>query len=277
MKRSAQSPSDAALRLGTEAHYVEPELYDKTYARRTHDVERYLELSRELAPGGTILELGAGSGRMTIPLARAGHEVVAVDRMASMLEKLRDRLEDEPREVRERITIKRGDLSKLRLRRRFDLVVAPFNVFMHLYTRPDVERALATCRAHLRPSGKLVFDVSMPDMRAFVRDPARAYTAPPVLDPKTRKKYRYHEQFAYEPESQIQMITAVMRAIDDPTDIRLLPLAHRQFFPAELEALLHYNGFTLQARWGGFERGLVTLDCESQLVVAGLRRGWRKG
>jgi SAM-dependent methyltransferase len=263
-------PSPQALRYGTEAHYADAALYDRNYRRRRYDVRFYEAIAAE--HGGPILELGAGSGRVTLALARAGHDVVAVDRMEPMLAALRGALEKEPRAVRDRVRVVRGDLTKVRLRgRKFALVIAPFNVFMHLYTRADVERALATCRAHLAPRGRLVFDVLMPEIRAFVRDPMRTYVSRPITDGSGRK-WRYAEQFQYDHATQIQMVTAVLSAVDDPTDVRVLPLAHRQFYPQELEALLHYNGWVMEQRWGDFERGPIRQGCESQVIVARARR-----
>ncbi len=263
--------SKDALRYGSEAHYLDARLYDHAYARRKHDVRFYVEMARE--HGAPVLELGAGSGRVALALARDGHDVVAVDRMDSMLDRLRERLEKVPSAVRARVEIARGDLRKFRLRgRRFPLVISPFNVFMHLYSRSDVEAALETCRAHLTPRGRLVFDVLNPDLRAFVRDPQRAYTSRPIVDPTTGRTWAYSEQFQFDPCTQVQMVTSVLRDPDDPSDLRVLPLAHRQFFPAELEALLHYNGFEIEERWGDFSRGPLAAEAESQVVVARARR-----
>ena len=151
-------------------------------------------------------------------------------------------------------------------------MISPFNVFMHLYTREQVEAALATCAAHMEPKrGRLAFDVLMPDFRAFVRDPGRQYRARPIADPHDGRKWEYSEQFQFDPITQVQMVTSVLRNPDDPSDLRVLPLAHRQFFPAELDALLHYNGFDTIERWGDFDRGPLSLDGESQIVLAKLR------
>src|SRR6185369_12887416 len=65
------------VELGSREHYLDAALYDYEYRRRRADVVFYRELARRrLGQRGRILELGAGSGRVTIPLARAGHEVV---------------------------------------------------------------------------------------------------------------------------------------------------------------------------------------------------------
>jgi SAM-dependent methyltransferase len=265
VKARRDGPSEAALRRGTEAHYEDPSLYDRTYSKRREDVLFYVELARGVP--GPILEVGAGSGRVTLALARAGHEVVAVDRMEPMLARLRDRLAKEPRAVRGRVEIVRGDVLSLRLRRRFALAMAPFNVFMHLYHRPEIERGLATCRAHLAPRGRLAFDVLMPDLRALLRDPGRVYPSRPVRD-GAGKRWRYAEQFEYDAATQIQIVTAILTAEDDPNDVRVVPLAHRQFFPAELEAHLAHAGFTIEERFGDFDRSPQRVTSDAQVIVA---------
>jgi hypothetical protein len=159
----------------------------------------------------------------------------------------------------------------MRLRRRFPLVIAPFNVLMHLYTRRDLERGLASCRIHLAPRGRLAFDVLMPDLRALIRDPDRYYRGRPIRDPSSRRRYAYSEAFEYDVVQQTQMVTSAFRSLDDPRDTFVRPLAHRQFFPAELEALLHYNGFAIEARYGDFARGPLDAWSESQVIVARAR------
>jgi SAM-dependent methyltransferase len=263
--------SRAALDAGTEGHYVDGAHYDHTYKWRRADQTFYVELARERR-ADRVLELGVGTGRVAIALARAGCEIVGVDRMPPMLDRLHDRLGRETRAVRERITLKLGDMRSVRLRRRFPLIIAPFNVFMHLYERRDVERTLATCLLHLAPRGRLAFDVLNPDLRALVRDPARFYKGRPVRDPTTGRRHAYSEAFEYDAPHQTQMITSAFRDLEDPRQTFVRPLAHRQFFPAELEALLHYNGFAIEKRYGDFAESAFDGTSESQVIVAKPRR-----
>jgi SAM-dependent methyltransferase len=263
--------SDAALEAGTEGHYVDGAHYDHTYRWRRADQNFYVQLARDRR-ASSVLELGVGTGRVAIAIARAGIEVVGIDRMPPMLDRLHDRLGREARAVRERITLREGDLRSIRLRRRFPLIVAAFNVFMHLYTRTDVERALATCLVHLAPRGRLAFDVLNPDLRALVRDPSRFYKGRPIKDPTTGRRLAYSEAFEYDAPAQTQMITSAFRDLEDPRDVFVRPLAHRQFFPAELEALLHYNGFSIEHRWGDFAESAFDGTSESQVIVCKARR-----
>lgn len=268
---SSTALTSAALDAGTEGHYVDGAHYDHTYKWRRADQYFYLELARA-RKARSVLELGVGTGRVALALARDGREVVGVDRMPPMLDRLHDRLGRETRAVRERITLELGDMRSVRLRRRFPLIIAPFNVFMHLYDRRDVERTLATCLLHLAPRGRLAFDVLNPDLRALIRDPARFYKGRPVRDPTTGRRHAYSEAFEYDAPAQTQMITSAFRDLEDPRLTFVRPLAHRQFFPAELEALLHYNGFTMEARYGDFAESPFEGASESQVIVAKARR-----
>src|SRR6185436_10797464 len=105
-------------------------------------------------------------------------EIAGVDLSAPMIADLRARLRAEPAEVRARVRLRRGDMRSVRLARRFPLVICPFNAFLHLYSRRDVERFLWRAREHLTPRGELVLDISMPDPAELARDPARAYASP---------------------------------------------------------------------------------------------------
>lgn len=261
---------DPRVRVGAEAHYRDAAYYDHAYRRRREDVRFYGELAE--SHGGPVLELGAGTGRVTVEMARRGADVVCIERIDEMLRRARARLAKEPSAVRERVELRRGDLRSLRLRRRFPLVVAPFNVFNHLYTRRDWERALLTVRAHLAPRGRLVFDVLLPDPAELARDPARTWRSRPVVHPDDGRRYRYGESFEWDPRTQIELVTMQFEDAEDPSSFFLVPLAQRHVFPAELEALLHYNGFVVDELWGDFAKTALDAASESQVVVARPRR-----
>jgi SAM-dependent methyltransferase len=254
---------------GAVAHYEDAAYYDLAYKRRRHDVRFYLELAERTR--GPVLELGVGTGRVALALARAGIETVGVEPATAMLARARKKASELPRAAQDKLTLTRGDARSARLRRRFPLVVAPFNVLMHLYTRRDLERALATVRAHLAPRGRFVFDVSMPDLRAMVRNPGRLYRGPRVTDPSSGRKFEYFESFEYDAVREVQMVSMVFQSLEQLDDLRVVPLSQRQFFPQELELLLHYNGFVVEHAWGDFDRGSLQSDSESQVIVARLR------
>jgi SAM-dependent methyltransferase len=254
---------------GSEAHYEDGRYYDQAYRRRRHDVRFYTGLAVDT--GGPVLELGAGTGRVALAIAKAGVEVVAVEPMAPMRERALERLERLPRAVSARVELRAGDVERLRLRRRFPLVIAPFNVWMHLYTREEIERGFATVRHHLEPGGRFAFDVLLPDPVSLSRDPSKRYRGGEVPHPKGGVRYRYSEYFRYDPASQIETVVMDFEHPEGERGSFCTPLTQRQFFPAELEALLHYNGFRVESQTGDFDGSAITAATESQVIVARLQ------
>lgn len=257
---------DHELRVGALAHFEDPAYYAQTYARRTADIFHYVELAK--GARGPVLEYGVGNGRIAIPMARAGASVVGVDHSRPMLRDLARRLKEEPDEVRARVNARFGDMRKLALRQRFPLVLAPFNVLLHLYTRPDVERFLARVRAHLAPRGRFVMDLSVPVPEDLARDPNVPHRAPRFRHP-TAGVVRYQERFDYDRARQILFVTMELTPEKSPKDAFMVPLAQRQFFPQEWEALLHYNGFEIERLHGDFTGG--PFDTQSDVMVVHAR------
>lgn len=261
MKKSKSKPAEHGHAL-----YARPRYYDHAFRAHRRDVDYYVELARRAR--GPVLELGAGTGRITLALLKAGVRVTAVDRSASMLARLQERASLLPRAQRSRLQWVRADLRSLALEQRFELILAPFNLFMHMYTREDFEHALAAVRRHLRPSGKLAFDVLMPDLGVLRRDPSRFYRCRPIFDPSDGHHYAYAERFAYDPLQQLQTISMQFQRLDKPSEEREIVLVLRSFFPAELQALLHYNGLRVLSHHGDFAGEALTADSESQVLLA---------
>jgi SAM-dependent methyltransferase len=266
--RAPSRSEDAELRAGSAAHYEDPDYYDKTYRDRTDDVAYYVALSRRVR--GRVLELGCGSGRITLPMARAGAHVTGVDLSEEMLAALSRSLADEPAAVRSRVRVRRGDMRSVRVEGPFALVVCPFNAFLHLYTRRDVERFLARVRGALSARGELVFDVSVPEPEELARDPNKPHYTPRFRYPGVGT-VRYRERFDYDRMRQVLFVSMEFLPVDGSASW-MTPLAHRQFFPQELEALLHYNGFRVSRLTGDFTERAPTNETRSLVVHAKLRR-----
>jgi SAM-dependent methyltransferase len=265
---------DRELEAGTRAHYEDATYYASLYRRRIDDVAFYVGLAAKCG-GGPVLEYGIGNGRIAVPLARHGVEVVGVDLSRPMLDDLRERLADEPADVAQRITARRGDMRTKRLGRRFPLIICPFNAALHLYERVDVERFLARVREHLAPGGLFVHDISMPMLEDLLRDPARPYKAPRFRYPTTGEVVSYVEHFDYDRARQVLFVSMSFEPVGHPERSWMTPLAHRQFFPREWEALLHYNGFDVDKVEGDFHGGPLDRTSDVMVWYARARRGWR--
>lgn len=260
MKRSrAVAPRASTLEL-----YDDPALYDATYQRRLSDVRFYVERARR--SGGPVLEYGVGTGRVAFAMARAGIEVVGVDPSPAMLERLEAKRKRLPKLVAQRVETRRGDMRQLRLARRFALIVAPFNVVLHLDSTRDMERWLARVREHLAPEGELLFDVSVPQALDLGADPTEWHEAPRFRHPVTGRPTAYAERFQYDSFRQVLLIESRLWP-EGAARPRRVPLVHRQWFPRELEAILHYNGFTAIRLTADFSDLPPTGDVDSLIVT----------
>jgi SAM-dependent methyltransferase len=264
---------DRELHAGSQAHYEDPCYYTATYANRIADVAFYVELARSV--GGPVLEYGVGNGRIALPMARHGSEVVGIDWSRPMLDDVRARLKREPPDVRRSVHLVHGDMRRVRLGRRFPLVICTFNTALHLYTRVDVERFLALVRAHLTPRGRFVVDLSVPPLDELSHDPTRPHHSPRFRHPTAEVTVKYKEHFDYDPVRQVLFVSMEFQPVKEPRDAWVTPLAHRQFFPQEWEALLHYNGFDVERVDGDFMGGPLTKESDVMVWHARPRRAKR--
>ena len=108
--------------------------------------------------GGPVLELGVGTGRVAIPIAKDGYELVGIDRSRAMLA----RAEQHARRARVSLRLVESDMRSFSLDRAFALITIPFNTFLML-TPDERWSCLARCREHLAPAGRLAIDVFQPD------------------------------------------------------------------------------------------------------------------
>jgi SAM-dependent methyltransferase len=134
------------------------ELYDPWSRSVTEDVPFYVAEARKA--GGTIVELGVGTGRIAVPTAVAGVAVIGVDSSAGMLEVCRRRAETAG--VAELLDLRLGDLAAPPVDERVRLVTCPFRTYLHLRDREARVGALSAARELIVPGGRFIFDVFAP-------------------------------------------------------------------------------------------------------------------
>jgi SAM-dependent methyltransferase len=132
--------------------------YDPWSRSVTEDVDFYVE--QALAAGGPMVELAVGTGRIAIPVARAGIRVIGVDSSPAMLAVARAAAEEAG--VVEQLDLRVGDLREPPVRERVPLVVCPFRSLLHMETEEEKLRALRAACGLLEPDGHFVYDVFAP-------------------------------------------------------------------------------------------------------------------
>jgi SAM-dependent methyltransferase len=265
------------LERGTTDHYLDPLLYDFEYTDQRDDVEWYCQLADERAGGKKVLELGAGSGRITIPIAQAGHSILALDRMPVMLDHLCAKVEllaQADEDISGAIEPCIGEMTELPFAdESVGLVIAPFNVLMHLYTWRDLLTCFREVYRVLEPGGVFGFDVLLPDLDWLRWDPHARHAVTAFQHPRTGDRMFYSTNHEYDPDTQIchiriyydMDINGRLRPGVEP--VETVHLAHRQIFPEELRALLGITGFEIESQTGDFLDLALSPDVEVQVLV----------
>jgi len=144
--------------LGASPYDTIAELYDPWSRSVTEDVGFYVAESRK--SGGTVVELGVGTGRIAVPIAQKGKRVIGVDSSREMLATCRRRAEAAG--VEDLLDLRLGDLRGPPVEEQVPLVICPFRSYLHLQDDGERADALAAARALLVPGGRLIFDVFEP-------------------------------------------------------------------------------------------------------------------
>ena len=138
------------------AHYYDAFYETKDYVAEANYVRGILE---QYAPSArSILDLGCGTGRHGCLLAENGYRVVGIDRSQEMLARAETLRSSAPAHVRDRLTFRQGDVRDFRMDQAVDAVISLFHVMSYQISNDDVNRAIATAKAHLKIGGLFIFD-----------------------------------------------------------------------------------------------------------------------
>lgn len=245
--------------------YDADDLYDLAFGEWASEtqVAFYAELAR--AHGGDCLELGCGTGRVTLPLAAAGVTVTGLDNAPAMLARARQKAAVTGAAV----TWTEGDFRDFDLGRRFGTVIFPINTIAHLPERADFEACMARVRAHLAPDGRFVIHYFVPHLGLLSRDPDVSHPVCDIRDAQGQMLATLTERTRYDPIHQVNAVRWHF-AFTDGHEAELT-FAMRIFYPAELEALLHYNGLAIEARYADFSGTPLDSQAQAQVVVCRAR------
>lgn len=221
------------------------------------DVEFYVQQAQ--SAGGAVLELGCGTGRVTIPTARAGVEIVGLDLSLQMLVAAAAKSQQETQQVRSRLKWIEGDMRTFSLNRRFNLITMPFRSLQCMLSVDDQLQCLAAVARHLEPDGRLAFDVFDPDINYV-----SAHLGP------LGEAVKLHARFIYPPTGadvlvwetsdydQAQQVLTQIRTFeelraDHVGNYRLHSgIAMRYTFRYEMEHLLHLAGYEVVELYSDF-------------------------
>jgi SAM-dependent methyltransferase len=228
--------------------------YDAEYAKirdPSGDREFYAALAREQAQrlGKPVLEIGCGTGRVLLPIAKSGVECVGLDPSPAMLDVFRKK------EPPANLTLVSGDAQTFDfLPKQFALIIAAFRVFQHFLSVEEQLTVLANVRRHLAPGGVFAFDLFEPDLArvAAAHEPEKEDVRTQDGDVETRRIV------SVDRDHVTQVMNVVFRherwQSDRKIGEEISSTAMRWFYRFEVEHLLARAGFEVAALYGGFAR-----------------------
>lgn len=245
------------------SEYADPRLYDAENRDFEPDGPYVLSLAKQI--GGKALELGCGTGRLTIPLAECGVRITGLDATAGMIELAKQKAKGVL------IDWIVADVRNYHLGQKYNLIFEAGSVFQHMLTRHDQEAYLARVHEHLEVEGRLALNILLPKSKYLISgngEEVEWFT--------TRHPDGYEVKVSgidvYDDLRQVKTETAYRRWKDETgKEVQnVAPLSLRYIFPQEMEALMYYNGFEIAEQYGDFDKTPATN--ESQLLIYVFRK-----
>ncbi len=239
--------------------YNDPGIYDCENREFGPDGPFYLALAQRL--GGPVLEIGCGTGRITIPLAQQGMAITGLDITPGMLERAKRKAGSLP------IRWVNADARSFRLESKYRFIFESGATFQHMLSRADQEGMLARVREHLERQGRLVLSCRMlrPESLASQESEEAWYS----YTDEAGREVRVSGIASYDALTQVMTETAFRRWRDEAGQevVRRVPLSLRYTFPQEMEALLHYNGLAVVERYGDWDSSPLGNESKSMILV----------
>jgi SAM-dependent methyltransferase len=264
--------------------FADPVNYDIEDSSDT-GVAFYSSLAQET--GGPVLEIACGTGRVSIPIAQMGLAVTGLDIVPGMLDRARSKSAGLP------VRWIEGDARSFDLGEQFRLVFLTGNAFQAFLRRADLEALLERARAHLHDEGLLAFETRNPRWANLThsehdqseggiaqdQDGLFAYLETRNEEVHLRtyidingREVRVSNTQAYDHVAQVLHWTGYRRWYEgDQEQTKITRIAVRFTFPQELEALLHYNGFSIARQYGDWNLEPLTAGSRSIIVVCSKR------
>lgn len=248
-----------------ESPFEDPDTYDLLFAGYDEDVPFW----RSFCDAGPALDLGCGTGRVTIPLLRAGLDVDGLDLWEPMLARLREKATS----LGFAPALHRAPMHDFALSRRYARIVCAFNAFAHNLTAEEQVGCLRCCREHLLPGGAAAIHLSLVPPQFWlepqgvqaleVEVPLARGTTLQLFDARTTNRLDQTQHS----EMEVREIDGGGRVVSSrrtATDVRWVA-------KPEMELLLRLAGFSRWELLGGFDRRPLAAASDTMVVIA--RRG----
>lgn len=254
------------------------QLYAQLYDLRVEDWTGELDFYREFLSTHSesqkgVLEIACGTGRVTIPLAKAGFQMTGFDLSPELLNVAQTKTIGLPIPV-----WVQADMRTFELNRKFGVILSPGHSFQFMNTPDEQAQCLELVRRHLVPGGWLILHLDHQDvcwLASLLNNKGSGYARGELLEhPITNKKYRYCFTWFYEAVSQTATVKSQWEEIDQTGMVnniyKMDSMRLHCAFRSEIEHLLKRCGFTTEALYGDFNRHPLEDKSENMIWVAKL-------
>ena len=235
-------------------------LYDYNSTGIDNEVDFYVE--EAVKAGSPVLELGCGTGRITIPVAEEGIEITGLDRSDVMMKRAKEKLARFDENVGSRVRFVNGDMRNFSLGKKFNLVMIPYRAFLHLLTSEDQVMALTTVRQHLVDGGKLILNVFDPNIEMIVAHSGHLGSSYKKMQECVRfdngNRVILWDTRKYHLENQLIDVYFIFEELDKKGKVISKTYSFmnlRYIFRFEMQYLLELCGFKIEALYGDCKRG----------------------
>lgn len=207
-----------------------------------------------------ILELCCGTGRLTVPIAKAGYNICGVDYTSSMLEQAKVKASEAGLEI----NFIEADIRSLNLQEKFDFIFIPFNSIHHLYKNEDLFKAFNGVKNHLKEEGLFLLDCFNPNIQ-YIVEGEKEQRKIAEYTTEDGRAVLIKQTMRYESATQINRIEWHYFINGEFHSIQNLDM--RLFFPQELDSYLEGAGFEITHKFGSFEEERFENKSEKQIFV----------
>ena len=270
--------------MDSSPYAVLARVYDLQHYLLTADLPMYERLARDLAPDQPILEIGCGTGRVLIPLAQAGLDIVGIDNSPEMLAIAQQRLAAQPLAAPPTLPASSpsaqlvlADALTYVSERRFGLAFIALNTFLHNLSQSAQLQTLRAARANLADSGTLVVDLPPNDELANQPDDGEFEFEASIIESGSQtqiEKFVSSRVFwaTQEQELSYRMLERDPNRKSDgdaaPIKTTEVTFRLRHVFKHEMELLLQQTGFAAPRWYGDYDLSDYTNESPRMIAVA---------
>ena len=212
--------------------------------------------------GAPVLELGCGTGKLTIPIAEAGFQIVGIDLSEGMLEHANKKVSN----LNIPVQFLSGNMSDFSLSQEFRTIIFPSNNLAHLMNYREAEACFTKVHNHLKDDGAFIIDAFVPSLSILSKSSEEEEVISRYKDPDGDGEVEVLGRAVYETDTQIRRVTTLQKFPNkEPVQGHL---DMRMYFPQEVESLLDHCDFDIVNKFGSYGFDPFSSGSVKQLIVA---------